>query len=128
ASCGIGPAALVPRMVEGDLDADVRHARHVAHSSLHLVWQHLRGGAAGGRERHAHGHGTGRADLDAVDQPELVDVHRDLRIVDLAERLDDAVLDLCLIDGRHRRATPSLPARPGPGAQRAGYARAAWRT
>src|SRR5262249_56468050 len=128
ASCGIGPAALVPRMVEGDLDADVRHARHVAHSSLHLVWQHLRGGTAGGRERHAHGHGPGRADLDAIDQPELVDVHWDLRIVDLAEGFDNALLDLRTIDGRHRRATPSLPARPGPGAQRAADGTAAWRT
>src|SRR5215510_9508819 len=101
-SCGLGHPALVPRRIERDLDADVCHARHVAHSSLHLGGQYLRGGAARGRERHAHGHGPGRADLDAVDQPELVDVHRNLRIVDLAERLDDALLDLRPIDGRHR--------------------------
>src|SRR5215831_10842611 len=101
-SCCLGHPALVPRRVERDLDVDVRHAGHRARPPLHLLGQRLRGGAAGGRERHADGHGAGLADLDAVDQPELVDVHRNLRIVDLAERLDDTLLDLSLIDGRHR--------------------------
>src|SRR5215467_3556009 len=113
-SCGLGHSALVPRRVERDLDADVRHARHVAHPPLHLLGQHLRGGAARGRERHAHGHGPGRADLDAVDQPELVDVHRDLRVVDLAERLDHLLLDLCLIDGRHRPRYSVVTGSPWP--------------
>jgi len=83
----------VPRRLPGELHVDVRHARHAAQLLLDLGRQALGDGAHRRGERHAHLHVGLVVDVDGVDEPELVDVDRDLGIVDGAEHLDHGIAD-----------------------------------
>src|SRR5262249_38180700 len=55
------------------------------------------------RQRHVDGDGAVVADVDLVDQSELVDVGRDFRVIDGLERRDDIVGQLAEVVGRARR-------------------------
>ena len=75
-------------------------ARDVQDLPLHLFDELTRDGTAGSRKRHADPNALVLIEVDFVDEPELVDVHRDLRVVDRTENLDDRLLDF--IAGLHR--------------------------
>ena len=96
--------ALVPGRLEGELDRDLADARHRGHRVLHPD-RHLAGHrAAGRRQRHLDGDVAVVVDVDLVDQSQLVDVGRDLGVVDGLERGDDVGRQLLQLLGRDRRA------------------------
>src|ERR1043166_4251935 len=90
---GLVHAARIPRRVPDDVHVDVGNAGYLLHPLIHLARQRLRRGAARGGERHTDHHGAGLLDFDLVDESELVNIHRDLGIEDVTQRLDHLGLD-----------------------------------
>ena len=88
--------------------------RHQAHRILHPA-RHLAGDRAAGRgQRHVDVDVLVVVDVDPVDQPQLVDVGRDLRIVDGLQRRDDVARSAARAPpagspSRWRAASPSAP-------------------
>src|SRR4029450_5370986 len=80
-------AAGVPGRGEDDVDGDVRLPER-DEALLHFLRYWPGGRASFGGERHAD-RDLRLVDLDAVDQSEVVDVDRDLRVVALADRAHD---------------------------------------
>src|SRR3546814_10938753 len=65
--------------------------RSAAGDRLGDLLRHLAGDrAGGGGQRHLDGHRAVGMDIEGVDEAEVEDVHRDLRIVDLADEIGRA--------------------------------------
>src|SRR5437879_525679 len=89
----LGHLVRSPGWIEDDLDVELADPREAADLSLHVLLEDLTHPAAGGGEGHADldapvAVGEGER-FDAVDQPEIDDVDRDLRIVDGPEDIPD---------------------------------------
>src|SRR6185295_1733153 len=131
----------IPGRVPDQLHVGGGDAGDALHLALYLAGERTCHRAAGGREGHLDLDGAVALDVDVVDEPQLVDVDRDLRIEDGLESFDDPVLDVGRIGGNGRgggmggflvhcelhsipwtRVDPSLPKPP------AGYATPGWRT
>ncbi len=94
-----------PVRLPHDLDVYVLHAAERAQHAVGVVGDHGTGGTSGRRESHIHAHVT-PGDLDVVHQAEVDDVHIELGIFHLAERLAHRVLRQFR---RHRHhAAPSI--------------------
>src|ERR1700688_3742096 len=92
-SCRFRHHRRVPDRVPDHLDLGPGDAGHALDPVLHLSRQRAGDRTAGGGQGHLDLHPPAGLDVEVVDQPHLVDVDGDLRIVDGLQRLDDAVLD-----------------------------------
>src|SRR5262249_37739948 len=77
----------MPGWIEHDVHGDVRLAER-RHTAPHVLADLPRRRNTRGGEGHADGDLRG-IDVDAIDQPEVIDVERDLRVVALADRRHD---------------------------------------
>ena len=80
-----------PGRVPGQLDLDVLHAGELRDHAVDVLLDHRAGRAAHRGQAVDHLH-LRAFDLDVVEQPELDDVHPELRILDLVQRLEDFFL------------------------------------
>ena len=80
--------------IPGQLDLDLFDARDGGGDVVHVLLDHRPGRAAHRREAVDQLH-LGAVDLDVVEQAELDDVHPELGILDLVERLEDVFLGQC---------------------------------
>src|ERR1700726_4050225 len=83
----------IPDRIPDHLDLGPGNPGHALDPVLHLSRQSAGDWAAGGGQGHLDLHPPAGLDVEVVDQSHLVDVDRDLRVVDRLQRLDDAVLD-----------------------------------
>src|SRR5690606_19939813 len=82
-----------PRRIPHQRDIGIAHARHRDDAHLDFARHRFGDRAMRGGQRHHHRDVAVRADVDAVDEAEIVDVHRNLGIVDALERLDHAFVE-----------------------------------
>lgn len=89
-ACALMALAKLRRgMVVVDAVAGVRHAGNGPRLNLHFPRQRTRRRTIGRGEGHPDFNRARRAHLDPVDQPQFIDVHRDLRVEARAQGLDD---------------------------------------
>src|SRR6478672_8033586 len=87
----VGHLVRRPRRIEDELELDVLHPGHFARHALHVTRDQRACRTAHRREAVDDLH-LRTFDLDLVDEPEIDDVHTELRIFDLAERFEQIVL------------------------------------
>src|SRR5690606_12771314 len=83
----------IPRRIPNQRDFRVAHARYRQDPHLDFAGHGFGDRAVRGSQRHRHFDIVLFRHLDTVDQPEIVDVHRDLGIVDALQRLDHTFVE-----------------------------------
>src|SRR5215468_7776675 len=114
----LGHAVAVPGRIPYQLDIDFPNGFNGPHGVLHHIWHGAGDRAAGGRQRHLDGHVAAGRDVDVVDEPELVDIHGNLGVIDRVQGLDHAKpqrLDRIGIERPRRRRRFGLLHVFGPG-------------
>src|SRR5215204_6192878 len=82
-------AARVPRRIPDDVNLDLADTSDARHRILHHDRELLRRRAVGRRQCHIHRDRPVIGDIDSIDQADLVNVGRNLRVVNGLERRDD---------------------------------------
>src|SRR4029078_8133262 len=93
----------VPRRIPNDLHLGLLHTGNARHSILDHDRQVLRRRTVRRRERHVDFYATVVADIDLVNQPQLIDVGGDFRIVNGFQRRNDVIGQLVKLVRRKRR-------------------------
>ena len=86
---GFGHHCLGIGWLKGEFYLDIINACKRADAGLCLAGQELCGWAAGGGEGHENVDIVHRIDRDFINQPQFINIHRNLGVVHLLEGLDD---------------------------------------